>query len=104
MANDPSTLAGATNYLTSLLNRTLHIHIDDGRLFVGQLQCTDHERNIILAMTHEYRSPSAVDVQLAAQRHESEGQKGNVKVDMRKRFVGLVVVPGRVIQKVEVEG
>ena len=28
---------------------------------------------------------------------------GNVKVDMLKRFVGLVVVPGRHITKIEVE-
>jgi hypothetical protein len=27
-----------------------------------------------------------------------------VKVDMKKRFVGLVVVPGKYITKIEVEG
>jgi hypothetical protein len=32
-----------------------------------------------------------------------KGDTGNVKVDMVKRFVGLVVVPGRYITKIEVE-
>ena len=96
--------AEAASYLSDFIDRTLHIHISDGRMFVGQMKCTDHERNIILALTHEYRQPSPTDVQLAAQRHEREGQTGKVKVDMRKRFVGMVVVPGRVIERIEVEG
>ena len=94
----------AAAYLTSLLNKTLHIHISDGRMFVGQLKCTDNERNIILAMTQEYRRPSEKDIKLAAERHERAGGSGSVKVDMKKRFVGLVVVPGRYIEKMEVEG
>jgi len=93
----------AAEYLNSFLNRTLHIHITDGRMFVGQLKCTDRERNLILNMTHEYRRPSPTDVRIAAEKHEREGRGGNVRVDMRKRFVGLVVVPGHHITKMEVE-
>lgn len=74
-------------YLTQLLNRTLHVHTADGRMFVGQLKCTDNERNLILAMTHECRQPSA---------QRASG-------DMKKRFVGLVVVPGQHITKIELE-
>lgn len=72
-------------------------------MFVGQLKCTDNERNIIMSMTHEYRQPSQKDVEKAANRHEREEREGNVKVDMKKRFVGLVVVPGWCIKDVEVE-
>jgi hypothetical protein len=72
-------------------------------MFVGQMKCTDNERNIILAMTHEYRQPSGSDIKLAAERHERSGSTGNVKVDMKKRFVGLVVVPGQYITKIEVD-
>jgi N-alpha-acetyltransferase 38, NatC auxiliary subunit len=104
IANPNGTSAQASAYLASLLNKTLHIHISDGRMFVGQMKCTDNERNIILAMTHEYRQPSQKDAALAAKKHEKDGQSGNVKVDMRKRFVGLVVVPGRYIEKIELEG
>ena len=93
----------ATTYLSTFLNRTLHLHTTDGRMFAGQMKCTDPERNIILSMTHEYRRPSTQDIQLAAQRHEKAGKSGNVKVDMKKRFVGLVVVPGRYITRIEVE-
>jgi len=42
-------------------------------------------------------------VENAAMQMEMDGVKGNVKVDMLKRFVGLVVVPGRYITKIEVE-
>lgn len=93
----------AQAFLTQMLNRTLHVHTSDGRVFVGQMKCTDNERNLILAMTHEYRQPSEADVKRATERHEEEGREGNVKVDMRKRFVGLVVVPGEYITKIELE-
>jgi small nuclear ribonucleoprotein (snRNP)-like protein len=100
----PSTSqTSASTYLSTFLNRTLHLHTTDGRMFAGQMKCTDPERNIILSMTHEYRQPSTADIQLAAQRHEQAGRSGNVKVDMKKRFVGLVVVPGKYITKIEVE-
>ncbi|KAK3720109.1 hypothetical protein LTR37_003932 [Vermiconidia calcicola] len=104
ISNPTGTPAQASAYLTSFLNNTLHIHISDGRMFVGQLKCTDNERNIILAMTHEHRQPSQRDIRLAAEKHEQSGGSGNVKVDMKKRFVGLVVVPGKYIEKIEVEG
>lgn len=102
-SNPGGTPAQATAYLTSFLNKTLRIHISDGRVFVGQLKCTDRERNIILAMTHEYRQPSQADLQHAAEQHFRDGKEGNVKADMKKRFVGLVVVPGKYVEKIEVE-
>ena len=98
--NPQGTPAQATTYLTSLLNKFLHIHISDGRVFVGQLKCTDRERNIILALTHEYRKPSKEDIERAAKENQGGGK---VKVDMRKRFVGLIVVPGKYIEKIELE-
>lgn len=88
-------------YLTQLLNRTLNVHTDDGRMFVGQLKCTDNERNLIMAMTHEYRQPSQIDVERAAR--QRTGDWGNIRPPMKKRFVGLVVVPGQHITKIELE-
>ncbi|TIA17538.1 hypothetical protein D6C80_03895 [Aureobasidium pullulans] len=95
--------AEATENLTRLLNKTLRIHTTDSRIFVGTMKCTDQERNIILSLTHEYRQPLPSVVENAAMQMEMDGVKGNVKVDMLKRFVGLVVVPGRYITKIEVE-
>jgi small nuclear ribonucleoprotein (snRNP)-like protein len=86
-----------------MIDRTLYIHTDDGRMFVGLMKCTDNERNIILAMTQEYRQPSEAEIAKAAERHVSAGGRGNVKVDMKKRFVGLVVVPGQHITKIELD-
>lgn len=103
MADGDNAAAQAEEYLSSYLNKTLHVHTSDGRMFVGQMKCTDNERNIILAMTQEYRQPSKSDVKRAAEKHEREEKTGNVKVDMKKRFVGLVVVPGKYIDKIEVE-
>lgn len=110
--SSPSNLPSqAPSYLTSLLNKTLHLHTSDGRIFAGQMKCTDNERNIILAMTQEYRQPTRGDVEGAFEKHaerakEGESEKGRSKMEMgmKKRFVGLVVVPGRLIERVEVEG
>lgn len=33
--------AEATAFLTSLLNKTLRVHTNDSRMFVGQMKCTD---------------------------------------------------------------
>ena len=128
--NDETTNDHALTYLTKLLNKTLRIHTTDTRIFVGQLKCTDRDRNLILSMTHEYRHPSAQAVRDAvgsvgrvddgeggkegvggkdgggkvegqAPGEQIRGQK--VTLDMVKRFVGLVVVPGQYITRIEVE-
>ncbi|GAB7358287.1 hypothetical protein MBLNU230_g2361t1 [Neophaeotheca triangularis] len=107
MANQTSN--DSTAYLESFINRTLHLHTSDGRMFSGQMKCTDNERNIILSMTHEYRKPSEQDLNLAAARHERAVKEGarraneKMKIEMKKRFVGLVVVPGKYIERIEVE-
>ncbi|TKA74184.1 hypothetical protein B0A49_02780 [Cryomyces minteri] len=90
----------AVVYLSNLLNKELHIHITDGRMFVGALKCTDKYRNVILSCVHEYRSPSRAAVEKAAAK-SSDAQ--SVTVDMTSRFVGLVTIPGEHITKVEVE-
>ena len=68
-----------------------------GKDIVDDLQ----ESNIILAKTYEYRMPTerakkdAIERQLAGE--------GSGKADMTSRFLGLVVVPGQHITKLEVE-
>ncbi|GAB7338367.1 hypothetical protein MBLNU457_4667t1 [Dothideomycetes sp. NU457] len=98
----------ATQYLTSLLNRTLRIHTSDSRIFVGQMKCTDRERNVILGMTHELRWPGGGPPQLEEEAEREVGDEvgkegGRNKQEMLRRFVGLVVVPGEFITKIEVE-
>ncbi|KAL1985637.1 hypothetical protein VTN96DRAFT_7504 [Rasamsonia emersonii] len=88
-------------YLQSLLGRTLRVHTTDTRMFVGTFKCTDTDRNIILAGTHEYRFPSPSAIQAAAESTSADADK--VKVDMTSRFIGLVVVPGQYITRIELE-
>lgn len=103
----PSTMDNETAvaYLSSLINRTLHVHITDHRLFVGQLKCTDKDRNIILQGSHEYRQPSknVLKEAYASANNETVNPAATMQIDMSSRYVGLIVVPGQYITKVEVE-
>ncbi|KAI1325737.1 hypothetical protein F5Y16DRAFT_255385 [Xylariaceae sp. FL0255] len=94
--------ADAVAYLQSLLNKTLRIHTTDGRMFIGTFKCTDTDRNIVLSLTYEYRQPSQQKLAEAAAAAESSGAQ-TVKADMTSRYLGLIVVPGHHIVKLEVE-
>ncbi|KAG9256034.1 uncharacterized protein F5Z01DRAFT_650871 [Emericellopsis atlantica] len=89
----------ARHYLQGLLNKDLRIHTTDGRMFRGTFMCTDPDTNVVISRTHEYRQPSASQRAAAAQ--NSTGT--SVTLDMTSRFLGLVVVPGEHIVKMEVE-
>ncbi|OJD18122.1 hypothetical protein AJ78_01840 [Emergomyces pasteurianus Ep9510] len=103
----------AVEYLESLLGKTLRIHTTDTRLFVGIFKCTDNDRNIILSTTHEYRYPTSIP--LSASLHGKENDPadlsreddsvptGIAKADMTSRYIGLVVVPGQYITKIELD-
>ncbi|KAF9888316.1 hypothetical protein FE257_008748 [Aspergillus nanangensis] len=99
----------AVQYLESMIGQTLRIHATDTRIFVGNFKCTDAARNIILGQTYEYRfpTPSAVhDAAVETEKQESESSRvasPNLKVNMTSRFIGLVVVPGQHITKIELE-
>jgi hypothetical protein len=61
----------------------------------------DHsqDRNIILALAHEYRAPAAEIISKAVE----ETGNPTPSVTWNSRYVGLVVVPGQHITKVEFE-
>lgn len=120
----------ATTYLESLLNKNLRITTTDSRMFWGNFKCTDSvspvpplspstsqpfsptkpanttgsvsvphskECNIVLKHTYEYRPPPPP-------KPEELAAAKSIKMDMTSRFLGLVVVPGEHIVKIEVEG
>ncbi|QPG95984.1 hypothetical protein C2857_002775 [Epichloe festucae Fl1] len=89
----------AKEYLSSLLNKNFRVFTTDGRLFWGAFKCTDPDKNIVLANTYEYRQPSGVE----AQQSLADGPDGSVALDMPSRYLGLVVVPGHHIVKMELE-
>ncbi|KAI1264830.1 hypothetical protein F5Y18DRAFT_68382 [Xylariaceae sp. FL1019] len=94
--------ADAESYLKSLLNKNLRVHTTDGRMFIGAFKCTDPDRNVVLALTYEYRQPSLQKIVEAAATAQSSGSEA-VLADMTSRYLGLVVIPGDHIVKMEVE-
>ncbi|KAL2270221.1 hypothetical protein VTJ83DRAFT_2405 [Remersonia thermophila] len=120
-------------YLRALLNKNLRVTTTDNRMFWGTFRCTDYESNIVLQHTYEYRFPTVTSESLAAaaaaegRRQEQQQQarqagqeaatetdarpgpasapdeKKTVRLDMTSRYLGLVVVPGKHIVKIEVE-
>ncbi|CAG8486588.1 8404_t:CDS:2 [Ambispora gerdemannii] len=64
--------------LRSYLNLKARISVSDDRVFNGTFVCIDKYKNIILANTEEFRG-------------------------VEKRYVGLVMVPGKHLIKAEIE-
>ncbi|KAI5467291.1 hypothetical protein BGZ63DRAFT_419007 [Mariannaea sp. PMI_226] len=89
----------ARSFLASILNKNLRIHTSDGRLFWGALKCTDPDKNIVLANTYEYRQPTSKQRAEAAEKADG----GTVALNMTSRYLGLIVVPGHHIVKMELE-
>lgn len=100
-SEDKMDKAEGQGFLESLLNRKLRIHTTDERMFWGDFKCTDPDRNIVLAHTYEYRQPSAQQLSKAAQEAGSDAK--SIKMDMTHRYLGLVVVPGEHIVRIEKE-
>lgn len=62
---------------------------------------TSQECNVILSQSFEYRHPTTSALKAAAE--ASSASAGTLKLDMTSRFLGLIVVPGQHITKIEVE-
>ncbi|GAP88800.1 putative LSM domain-containing protein [Rosellinia necatrix] len=103
--NEAPTTIEAKAYLHSLINKTLRIHATDGRMFIGTFKCTDTGRNVVLSVTYEYRHPSQQKLTeaAAAAAAAADANVATVKADMTSRYLGLVVIPGEHIVKMEVE-
>ncbi|KAK3693719.1 hypothetical protein B0T22DRAFT_47966 [Podospora appendiculata] len=102
----------AADYLRSLLNKNLRVTTTDSRMFWGAFKCTDPESNLVLQHTYEYRHPSmqkqAEGSAAAAAASGATATPGSsvaqtFKMDMTSRYLGLVVVPGEHIVKIELE-
>ncbi|KAK3939710.1 LSM domain-containing protein [Diplogelasinospora grovesii] len=94
----------AGDFLQSLLNKNLRVTTTDARMFWGGFKCTDPESNVILQHTYEYRHPSTQQLLLAeAVATTGNNNNGTIKMEMQSRYLGLVVIPGKYITKIEVE-
>lgn len=65
------------------------------------------DRNVILTGTHEYRQPEPSSIAAVAATSNATADGNNavaaIRLDMTSRFLGLVVVPGKHITKIEIE-
>ena len=68
--------------LEALLSQTLRITANDGRTFIGTFACIDKQKNIIITNTDEYR----------------------IGGPAHGRYVAMVMVPWRLVIKVEAHG
>lgn len=82
-ATEQSASKAAATIEARFVGRTSVVHIPDGRAFCGTFVCVDSGRNIILANTDEIRLTP-------------EGR-------MSTRNVGMVMVPGNFVVKVEIQ-
>ena len=73
----------ATEFLKTLLRKTLRITVADGRIFIGMFAGTDKPLNLIIANSQEYRLGSG------------ENPQG--------RSVGQILIPWKVVVKIEAE-
>jgi hypothetical protein len=78
-----------------------------GKCFTSNMVCGEggvnvditQDRNIILALAHEYRAPSTESIRKAVE----ESGNPSAMVAWNSRYVGLIVVPGQHITKIEFE-
>lgn len=91
--------AQATDFLSDLLGKTFRVTTSDTRMFLGQFKCTDADCNIVLAQTYEYRLPVISKLEIRPR------EKHVVKElsDLTSRYLGLVVIPGQHILRIELE-
>lgn len=70
--------------LKELLRETIRVRITDGRIFIGTFVGTDQPLNIVLINTEEFQLGS--------------------EENLTSRYVGQVVIPWKLVVKVEVSG
>lgn len=80
-----STHRPAVDAVKALINEPMRIRTSDGRLFVGTFVCMDKQLNIVLTNTDEYRVVPG----------------GTEKFNDRGRYVTMVMVPWRLVVKIE---
>jgi N-alpha-acetyltransferase 38, NatC auxiliary subunit len=60
----PEEISPGRQKLKSWLNKTLRIKMTDGRVLIGEFNCTDRDANVILSMTSEYGADDQTEERL----------------------------------------
>lgn len=72
----------------TFIGKNVKITITDGRTFEGRFVCVDSEMNVILQGSYEYRS-------------DKQSQSTTSNSDTKKRWAGMVMIPGKHITDVD---
>lgn len=98
----PRREAATTLLKDTFIEKTVLLHVSDGRAFRGTFLCVDDGMNVILANADELRpvsdssssGPSAVSLGTDEDTTDST---------IATRWVGMVMVPGHHVQKIEIK-
>lgn len=88
----------------ALLRETLRISITDGRIFIGTFAGTDQPLNIVLLNTEEFRRSAVAEGEDENEGEGEGGVGGTARAGWVGRYVGQVLVPWRLVIKVEAFG
>ncbi|KIK66069.1 hypothetical protein GYMLUDRAFT_38544 [Collybiopsis luxurians FD-317 M1] len=104
MASSSSSPSSPIEKLRGLLSSTLRITVSDGRIFLGSFIGTDQPMNILLTDTEEYRiEPVPGDGNQIQKEQGEEEERGTELGITNGRFVGQVLIPWKIIRKIEVQ-
>lgn len=88
-ATSPEAVQAVQTLQTQFLNRSVLVHIPDGRVFSGIFTCVDDGMNLVLSQAEEWRL-----------RHGQGDTEARVS---EKRMVGMAMIKGEDIVKLEVK-
>lgn len=90
--NSPNAQSSAQILESQFLNRTVLVHIPDGRVFNGVFTCVDDGSNLILSNVEEWRL------------HDGAVEGGDTEDRVvERRVLGMVMVRGEDIVRIEVK-
>ncbi|KAL9939373.1 hypothetical protein V8E36_002186, partial [Tilletia maclaganii] len=94
--------AAVSTLIKTFVDRTVFIHISDGRAFRGRFLCVDNAMNVILADADELRLIEAPHRAPAAAAVAGEASAGAGTSSHTSRWVGMVMIPGEHVRGVEI--
>ncbi|KIY51186.1 hypothetical protein FISHEDRAFT_56725 [Fistulina hepatica ATCC 64428] len=97
----PPSSTPATERLKALLSKTLRVTVSDGRVFLGNFAGTDKPLNILLVNAVEFRVSEQLWPGGGA---ISQPSSGNTEKIYTSRYVGQIMVPWRLITRIEAQG
>lgn len=87
--------------LAAYLSRPVRVAITDSRVFRGTLLCIDPNLNLILGGASFIKNTTTGINSDITESLQDEKLDGNTNTSAREKYIGMVVLPGRHITKIE---